>query len=117
MFDNYDANNVFYKIIRGSASCNKVHEDEKVLAFHDINPVSPVHILVIPKEKYTSFHDFLEKSPDVNHFFSVVRKIADDRNLTKNGYRIVTNHGKDGGQIIPHFHVHILGGKKLGGIG
>ena len=116
MFDKYNADNIFAKIIDGLLPCAKVYEDEKVFAFNDINPVAPVHILVAPKEKYISFDDFVQQSSDVEYFFLIVRKIANEQGLTKNGYRLVTNHREDSGQIIPHFHVHIIGGKKLGNI-
>ena len=114
MFDKYDDANVFNKIINGILPCNKVYEDEKILAFQDINPVAPIHLLVTPKEKYISFNDFIEGSCDVLHFFLTIKKIAN--NHCPKGYRLVTNYGKDSGQIIPHFHVHIISGKKLGNI-
>ncbi len=116
MKNNYDENNIFYKIINGESKCKKVYEDNHVLAFHDLYPVAPVHILVIPKEKFTSFHDFIKNSTHVEHFFTSVRKIAHEQQLSENGYRIVTNHGQDSGQIVPHFHIHLIGGKKLGQI-
>lgn len=110
----YNTENIFAKIINGSANCQKVYEDDKVLAFHDINPVAPIHILVIPKGYYISFDDFIEKSPDIEHFFSVVQKITHELGLVSGGYRLVANHGEDGGQIVPHFHMHIISGAKLG---
>ncbi|KJV65869.1 MULTISPECIES: histidine triad nucleotide-binding protein [Ehrlichia] len=109
----YDNNNVFAKILKKELPCNVVYEDEFVLAFHDIYPQAPIHILVIPKGEYTSFNDFSESSADIGHFFSIVKKITHEFQLHKTGYRIVINHGKQGGQIVPHFHVHILGGKQL----
>ena len=109
----YDDTNVFAKILRKELPCNVVYEDEVVLAFHDIYPQAPIHILVIPKNKYISFDDFIDSSPDIVHFFSVVKKITHKFQLNKTGYRVVTNHGKEGGQVIPHFHIHILGGKQL----
>ena len=109
----YDDNNIFAKILRKELPCDIVYEDEFVLAFHDIYPQAPIHILVIPKGKYTSFNDFMDSSADVTYFFSTVKKITQKFNLDKTGYRIVTNHGKEGGQVIPHFHIHILGGKQL----
>ena len=112
----YDINNVFAKIIRSEIPCQKVYEDLEVLAFHDLHPVAPVHILVIPKEQYTSFDDFSRKVnvERVSHFFACVQKIAKKFVLDQTGYRIVTNHGDDALQTVQHFHVHILGGKKLG---
>lgn len=106
----YDKSNIFNKIINGVIPCDKVHEDDYVLAIHDINPVSTIHILVMPKGKHISFDDFVEESADVVlHFFQTVKKIASDYQLNESGYKLVTNHGEGGGQIIPHFHVHIIG--------
>ncbi|APR98762.1 HIT domain-containing protein [Wolbachia endosymbiont of Folsomia candida] len=112
----YDSNNIFAQILRGELPSEKVHEDEDVLAFHDKYPDAPVHILVIPKGQYISYDDFILKAPEkeVLSFFKTVREIAHKYNLEKTGYRLVTNHGENGEQVVPHFHVHILGGKKLG---
>lgn len=114
----YDFNNIFAKILRGEISCNKVYEDNKVLAFHDINPQAPAHVLVIPKKDYINFHDFVENAPAdlIQHFFKTVAKISQDLNLIETGYRIISNCGNNGGQEVPHFHVHLCGGKKLGKI-
>lgn len=114
----YDKENVFAKIIKGEIPCDKVYQDKNVLAFRDLNPVAPVHVLVVPKGKYTSFDDFANKAGEeaVGEFFIVVREIANDLGLAKGGYRIITNHGNDASQSIPHFHVHIIGGKKLVGL-
>lgn len=105
----YDDGNVFAKILRGDLPCNKVYEDELVLAFHDINPEAPVHVLVIPKGKFVSFDDFVSSDYDVAEFFRIVGKIARKLGLDSGGYRLVTNHGKSAGQVVYHFHVHILG--------
>ncbi|AGR78931.1 HIT-like protein [Anaplasma phagocytophilum] len=105
----YDNDNVFAKILRGELPCTKVYEDDNVLAFHDIKPEAPVHVLVIPKGKFVSFDDFVESGYDVSEFFKTVGKIARQFNLHTGGYRLVTNHGKSAGQIVHHFHVHILG--------
>jgi diadenosine tetraphosphate (Ap4A) HIT family hydrolase len=113
----YNKNNIFAKIIRGELDCTKVYEDNDILAFNDISPSAPVHVLVIPKHEYISFDDFVLNYHDVNGFFKVIRKIAHNLGLEDSGYRLVTNHGPDSGQIVPHFHIHILGGKKLGEIG
>lgn len=112
----YDNQNIFAKIIQGKIPAEKVYEDEKVLAFHDINPQAPVHILVIPKKKVISFHDFTEEgSPDeIAYFFKKIQEITEQQGLDADGYRLITNHGTHAGQEVPHFHVHILGGKKLG---
>ena len=114
----YDENNIFARIIRGELPASKVYEDDQVLAFNDISPAAPAHVLVIPKGKYISFDDFMVKADErtVKHFFFTVRKIAADMGLKENGYRLITNHGRDGSQTVPHFHVHILGGKQLGAL-
>ena len=105
----YDRNNVFAKILRGELPCKKVYEDDLVLAFHDINPEAPVHVLVIPKGEFVSFDDFASSDYDIAKFFKVVREVAHKLGLDVGGYRIVTNHGRSAGQVVYHFHVHILG--------
>ena len=112
----YDDNNVFAKILRGEIPCRKVYEDAHALAFHDINPQAPVHVLVIPKGRYVSLRDFAANAaPDaVAGFFRAVGKIAAQLGLDDPGYRILANHGPDSHQEVPHFHVHIFGGKRLG---
>ncbi|MEH0831542.1 histidine triad nucleotide-binding protein [Anaplasma bovis] len=107
----YDDSNVFARILRGELPAKKVYEDDHVLAFHDINPSAPVHILVIPKKSCVSYVDFIGSSSDeeISKFFRSVHKIAEQCNLHKTGYRLLTNHGKSAGQIVYHFHVHILG--------
>ncbi len=112
----YDENNIFAKILRGEIPCNKVYEDGHVLAFHDIEPQAPVHVLVIPKGAYVSIVDFGEHAaPDeIKAFFAAVAKIAQDNGLVQSGFRSIANCGAHGGQEVPHFHVHLLGGKKLG---
>ncbi|MFV9875092.1 MAG: HIT domain-containing protein [Rickettsiales endosymbiont of Dermacentor nuttalli] len=115
----YDDNNVFARIIRGELNTQKVYEDEYVLAFNDISPAAPIHILVIPKKSgYTSFHDFLKNAPskEVSIFFKAVQNIASLKGLDTDGYRLVTNIGSNAMQEIFHFHVHILAGKPLGPI-
>ena len=107
----YDKNNVFYKIIKGDIPCNKVFENKDVLAFYDINPKAPVHVLVIPKGEYVDFDDFVENSDmgEVENFFKTVKKIANKLQLKS--YRIVSNCGEEAGQVVFHFHVHIMGYK------
>lgn len=114
----YDHNNIFAKILRGEIPCKKVYEDEFALSFYDINPSAPVHILVIPKSDYCSFHDFAQNaSPEfIKGFFESVQKTAKIVNLQESGYRIISNHGGDAMQTVQHFHVHLLGGKNLGGL-
>ncbi len=112
----YDKNNIFAKILRGEIPCKKVHEDEYVLAFNDINPQAPVHILVIPKGAYVSIDDFGANASEseIAGFYRAVAKIAQENNLAAGGFRTIANTGLNGGQEVPHFHVHLLGGRSLG---
>ncbi|WP_289297284.1 histidine triad nucleotide-binding protein [uncultured Reyranella sp.] len=112
----YDRSNVFARILRGELPCRKVYEDEFVLAFHDIAPLAPVHVLVIPKGEYVSQADFGARAPAemIVGFWRAVSKIARDLGLDPEGYRIVANHGPNGGQLVFHFHVHIFGGGIMG---
>jgi diadenosine tetraphosphate (Ap4A) HIT family hydrolase len=112
----YDDNNIFAKILRGDLPSRKVYEDEYALAFHDINPLAPVHILVIPKGPYVSWDDFSEKASDeeIAGFVRAVGKVARDQQLVVQGYRLLANTGKRAGQEVPHLHVHIFGGQPLG---
>ncbi|WP_142849071.1 histidine triad nucleotide-binding protein [Telmatospirillum sp. J64-1] len=112
----YDDNNIFAKILRGEIPCKKVHEDDFTLAFHDINPQAPVHVLVIPKGKYVSMADFSAKASEaeIAGFIRAVGKVARDLGLEEEGYRVLANIGANGGQEVPHLHVHICGGRKLG---
>lgn len=115
----YDPSNVFAKILRGDIPCAKLYEDEDVLAFSDITPAAPVHALVVPKQSFISFADFMAQSePDACHrFFKAVHHIATEiLKLEPTGFRLITNHGADASQSVPHFHVHILGGTYLGGL-
>ncbi len=112
----YDANNVFARILRGEIPCKKVYEDTHVLAFHDINPQAPVHILVIPKGAYVSLDDFSARASDaeVVAFTRALGEIARAQGVDRSGYRTLANHGADANQEVPHFHVHIFGGRRLG---
>jgi diadenosine tetraphosphate (Ap4A) HIT family hydrolase len=114
----YNNANIFAKIIRGEIPCSKVYEDNEVLAFNDVSQAAPVHVLVVPKGEYVSFDDFVSKaSADiVANFFTTVQVIAEKVGVCQSGYRLITNHGSDAHQTVLHFHVHILGGKKLGGL-
>lgn len=114
----YDNNNIFAKFLRNEPSCDKIYEDKFCISFNDINPVTPVHALVIPKGEYISFNDFIQNAPNdfVAGFFKSVQKVASQLGLEESGYRIIHNHGEDGGQTVFHFHVHILGGTKIGGL-
>jgi histidine triad (HIT) family protein len=108
----YDRNNIFAKILRGEAPCRKRYEDEFALAFDDIHPKAPVHVLVVPKGEYVSIADFTATAPAemIVGFWKAVVKIARDLGV-EDGYRVVSNHGPNGGQIVFHFHVHIVGGR------
>lgn len=106
-------NCLFCKIIKGEIPTNKVYEDDEILAFKDINPKAPVHILVIPKKHISSAKEIKEEDEAlIGKMFTVINKIADEFKL-ENGYRIVNNCGEDGGQEVMHLHFHLLGGKKL----
>ncbi|MFN7038306.1 MAG: HIT domain-containing protein [Alphaproteobacteria bacterium] len=109
----YNENNIFNKIINGQAHCDKIYEDEKILAFKDAYPRAPIHVLVIPKGEFTSFVDFISNNTqeEIGYFFKKVKEIAEQLGVEEGGYRLVTNHGKNANQVVPHFHVHILGGK------
>jgi diadenosine tetraphosphate (Ap4A) HIT family hydrolase len=112
----YDDDNVFAKIIRGEIPSNKVYEDDHVLAFHDINPMAPTHVLVIPKGRYVSSDDFFNEASD-QEILALVRaagKIARDLGVVESGYRILANCGRDANQEVPHFHLHIFAGTQLG---
>ncbi|WP_308721241.1 histidine triad nucleotide-binding protein [Komagataeibacter xylinus] len=112
----YDPQNVFARILRGELPCRKVYEDEYALAFHDIAPKAPIHVLVIPKGAYVSFADFSAKADDatIAGFTRAVGTVARDLGLEAPGYRLVSNTGIEGGQEVPHFHVHLFGGRPLG---
>ncbi|HEY4253756.1 MAG TPA: histidine triad nucleotide-binding protein [Roseomonas sp.] len=112
----YDPQNIFARILRGEIPCKRVHEDAFALAFHDINPQAPVHVLVIPKGAYVSAADFGSGASDaeIAGFWRAVATTAKALGLEAGGYRVLSNIGADGGQEVPHFHVHIFGGKRLG---
>lgn len=112
----YDPNNIFAKILRGEIPCKKVYEDDQVLAFHDINPQAPIHVLVIPKAAYVSWDDFsaTASADEIAGFVRAAGKIARDLGADKKGYRVLANTGVDGGQEVPHFHLHIFAGRPLG---
>jgi len=114
----YDRNNIFARILRGEIPCNKVYEDAHVLAFHDISPQSPTHILVIPKGEYVSFDDFSQNaSPEeIAALVRAVGQIAREHGVAESGYRILANTGTAAHQEVPHFHVHLFGGRDLGGM-
>jgi diadenosine tetraphosphate (Ap4A) HIT family hydrolase len=112
----YDDQNVFAKILRGELPCTKVYEDEWTLAFLDIAPLAPVHILVIPKGPYVSWDDFTAKATEeeITGYIRAIGRIARNENLVVEGYRLLANTGRNSGPEIPHLHVHIFGGRPLG---
>jgi len=112
----YDSNNIFARILRKEIPAKVVYEDDFALAFHDIHPQAPIHVLVIPKGDYTSFYDFSEKaSPEfMKGFYQATQKTIDVLGLRDEGFRVLSNHGQNGGQEVPHFHLHIFGGRALG---
>ena len=103
---------LFCKIVSGEIESKKVYEDSRVLAFEDLNPIAPIHILIIPKNHISSADDLTDQNADiVGYIFRIASKLAKKLNL--NGYRIINNCGEDGGQSVHHLHCHLLGGKKL----
>lgn len=112
----YDDSNIFARILRGDLPSKTVYEDEFALAFHDINPQAPLHILVIPKGSYVSWDDFSERGSEaeIAGFVRAVGKVARDLGLVAPGYRLLANVGFDSHQEVPHLHVHIFAGQPLG---
>ncbi len=112
----YDDGNIFARILRGELPCRKVYEDPYALAFDDINPQAPVHVLVIPKGRYVSWADFSANASEaeIAGFVRAVGKVAADLGLVEPGYRLLANVGFNSGQEVPHLHVHIFGGRPLG---
>ena len=112
----YNKNNIFAKILRKEIPCDKVYEDKFSLFFYDINPQAKVHVLGIPKFSCTTFSDFLKNADDQNisSFFKSIQLVISKLNVEESGYRLITNTGENGGQEVPHFHIHILAGEKIG---
>lgn len=112
----YNPQNIFAKILRGEIPCQKVYEDDHILAFHDIHPQAKVHILVIPKGEYMDMTDFSQNASEgeIAALFRAVGKIAKEHDLDASGYRILSNIGLNGGQEVPHLHIHMFGGQPLG---
>ena len=112
----YDPNNIFAKILRGEIPCKAVYEDDFALAFNDIHPQAPIHVLVIPKGPYISMDDFTAKASDaeISGFFRAVGAVARQVGAAEDGYRFLGNVGSNGHQEVMHLHVHIFGGRKLG---
>ena len=112
----YDDNNIFARILRNEIPSKRVYEDEWAVAFHDINPQAPVHVLVIPRGKWVSMSDFAANASDAElaGFFRAVAEVAKQLQLEEPGYRILSKMGSHSGQEVPHLHVHIFGGGPLG---
>ncbi len=112
----YDESNIFAKILRGEIPCDRVYEDDHALAFRDINPQAPTHILVIPKGPFVSWDDFSARADDrmIAGFVRAVGMVAREAGLVEPGYRLLANIGHDGHQEVGHLHVHLFGGRKLG---
>ena len=111
----YDENNIFAKIIRGEIPCEKVYEDNEVLFFKDISPIAKVHVLGIPKSQCVDFSDFISKNTPtkISEFFNKTHLVIQKLGIAKDGYKVISNSGTNGGQEVPHFHIHILGGQKV----
>jgi len=112
----YDAGNIFARILRGELPSKTVLESEHSLAFHDVNPIAPIHVLVIPKGAYVSWDDFAAKASDaeIADFTRTIGKVATQVGADQQGYRLLSNIGKRGGQEVPHLHVHLFAGAPLG---
>ena len=108
-------NCIFCKIIKGEIPSSKVYEDEEILAFNDINPAAPIHVLVIPKKHITSLAEMEDGDEKlVGKIYKIINEIAEKQEFKQNGYRVIVNCGKDGGQEVGHLHFHLLAGKQLG---
>ena len=112
----YDRNNVFARILRGELPCTRVYEDEHVLAFRDIHPQAPTHVILIPKGEYVSVDDFSEKASEAElaAFMRAIGRIARQAGAAEGGYRILANHGSAAHHEVPHFHLHLFAGRDLG---
>lgn len=112
----YDPNNIFAKILRGEIPCKKAYEDDYALAFHDIAPQAPIHVLVIPKGPYRDQDAFSAQASEAEivGFMRAVGRVAEMTGLSSGGYRLISNCGINGGQEVPHYHLHLLGGGRLG---
>lgn len=108
---------IFCKIVKGEIPSKKVFENDKVLAFHDIQPLAPAHVLVIPKKHIASMNEAEEEDRELlGEVLLTAKKVAGELGIADGGYRLINNVGSDGGQVVYHIHVHVLGGEKLGGL-
>ncbi len=112
----YDSENIFAKILRGEIPCDKVYENDHALAFNDIGPQAPVHVLIIPKGPYLSSNEFCANATDAElaGFMRAIHAVAEKAGVLDSGYRLIANAGEDGHQEVPHFHVHLVGGRRIG---
>ena len=107
---------IFCHIIEGKIPSDIIYQDDEVLAFRDISPQSPVHLLIIPKKHFTSLLDVTEADASLmGHMVNIANKLAKEEGVAESGYRLVINCGKQGGQLVPHIHLHVLGGRQLSG--
>ena len=113
----YDDDNIFARILRGEIPCDKVYENGQALAFRDIAPKAPTHVLVIPRGRYETLHEFAEKGSDAElaDWVRAMAAVARAEGVTEGGYRATVNNGRHGNQEVPHVHAHIVGGRQLGG--
>ncbi len=111
----YDENNIFAKILRKEIPCDKIYEDEHSLFFKDINPQAKIHVIAIPKVPCIDFGDFISNTDAhiVSSFFKSINIVIESLELKQNGFKLISNSGQDGGQEVPHFHIHILAGEKI----
>jgi diadenosine tetraphosphate (Ap4A) HIT family hydrolase len=112
----YDETNIFAKILAGVIPCDKVYEDDQALAFRDINPQAPVHVLVIPKGPYANLEEMIAEAPPafVGGFWAAVAETARRLGVVEDGYRLLVNNGRDAHQEVAHLHVHLFAGRPLG---
>ena len=112
----YDNNNIFAKILRGEIPNDTVFENAHVLAFRDIQPQRPTHVLVIPKGPYRTWHDFARQGSPAEHtaFVQAVATVAEQEGVDETGYRLIVNNGENGRQDVPHVHMHVIGGASTG---
>ena len=114
----YDQDNIFARILRGEIPCEIVYEDDHILAFEDINPQAPVHVLIIPKGSYENMTEFAKKASaeEKAAFIEATGKVVNLKKIDKTGYRTIVNNGEDSLQEVPHLHIHVLGGRRLGAL-
>jgi diadenosine tetraphosphate (Ap4A) HIT family hydrolase len=114
----YNTDNVFARILRGEIPCEKVYENEHALAFRDIRPLTPVHVLVIPKGPYVSLDEFADQASDAElaGWVRAIAATALSEGVAESGYRVLANNGHDAHQEVPHVHMHVFGGRDLGGM-